>query len=206
MDKIIGDITDFIFVKDEPRKCDLIICVGGSNPQIGERAAELYRDGYAPLVLAGGGCSIKTGVFAGVREKSDIYSGDYKTESDFYTDVLIKNGVPESAVIKENRSGFTRENAEFAKAAADEKEIAINSAIVVCKSFHARRCQMFFQSAFSSAEIIIVPVDIDVRYPSRYNWYMTDEGIKRVLGEVARCGEQINESDIHKFLIRSLDS
>ena len=42
--KMINDITDFIFVDNEPRKADLIIAVGGSYPQLPEKAAELYRE------------------------------------------------------------------------------------------------------------------------------------------------------------------
>lgn len=201
MNKIISDITDFIFVEDDPQKSDIIICVGGSHPQIGEKAAELYKSGYAPKVLVGGKYSVKTGAFPGVREKADIYDGDYTTESDFYADVLIKNGVPDDAVIKENESGFTRENADFARVLTDKLGMEVHKAIVVCKSFHARRCLMFFQSAFDSADILIVPAEGTAgdRYPSRENWYKTDEGIKRVLGEIMRCGNQINGDDIRKF-------
>ena len=116
MHDLINDIGDFIFVEDEPQKCDVIITVGGSFPQIAEKAAELYKSGFSEYVLAGGGVSVKTGVFAGVKDKKDIYNGDYKTECDFYEDVLIKNGVPETAIVREDKSGHTRANAEFAAA------------------------------------------------------------------------------------------
>lgn len=201
MHDLIKEIGDFIFVEDEPQKCNVIITVGGSFPQIAEKAAELYKSGFSEYVLAGGGVSVKTGVFTGVKDKKEIYSGDYKTECDFYEDVLIKNGVPKSAIVREDKSGHTRANAECAAAVLKERGIPTEKIILVCKRFHARRCLMFFQSAFPETEILAVPADIEVgdRNIRKYNWHTSSYGIKRVMGELARCGEQFTEDDINNF-------
>ncbi|MCM1328672.1 MAG: YdcF family protein [Ruminococcus sp.] len=198
---LVKEIGDFIFVEDEPQMCDVIITVGGSFPQIAEKAAELYKNGFSDCVLAGGGVSVKTGVFAGVKDKKDIYIGDYKTECDFYTDVLIKNGVPETAIVREDKSGHTRANAECAAAVLKEQGMSSEKLILVCKRFHARRCLMFFQSAFPEAEILIVPADIEVGdfNVTKYNWHTSPYGIKRVMGELARCGDQFTEADINQY-------
>lgn len=198
MSKIIDDITDFIFVSDEPRKADLIIAVGGSHPGIPERAAELYCGGYAPYVLAAGKYSCKLGHFRGVAAKADIYNKPYVTECDFYRDVLIRNGVPESAVIREDKSEYTRQNAELSRAVADDKGIKCDTILVVCKSFHARRCQMFFQSAFDKSEVLMMPVNIGTG-ENKGNWFKSEKGIQRILGELKRCGEQVNAEDITAF-------
>lgn len=199
---IIQDISTFIFIEDTPLPSDLIIAVGGSMPQIAEKAAQLYCDGYAPYVIAGGGFSVKLGRFKGVSDKKDIYNKDYRTEADFYADVLRRNGVPESAILREDKSGYTRQNAEFAKALAEERGIELNRIIVVCKAFHARRCQMFFQSVFKGSEVLIVPADIEniELGLSKDNWYKSEYGIKRVLGELSRCGEQITSDDINNYI------
>ncbi|MDE6591733.1 MAG: YdcF family protein [Oscillospiraceae bacterium] len=201
MRDLIGDIGEFIFVEDVPQKCDVIVTVGGSYPQIAEKAAELYRDGFSEYVIAGGGIGVKTGVFAGVKDKKDIYDGDYPTECDFYEDVLIKNGVPESAVIREDRSGHTRENAEFAADVLKEQGINVRKMILVCKRFHARRCLMFFRTAFPGTEILVVPADIECGEMNitKDNWHTSSYGIERVTGEVMRCGEQFDEKDIKLF-------
>ncbi len=52
--KIIDDITDFIFVSDEPQEADIVFLPGGSNPLPPEMAATLYKRGYAPLLLPSG--------------------------------------------------------------------------------------------------------------------------------------------------------
>lgn len=201
MRDLVKEIGDFIFVEDEPQRCDVIVTVGGSFPQIAEKAAELYRNGFGDYVLAGGGVSVKTGVFAGVRDKKDIYCGDYRTECDFYEDVLKKNGVPETAIVREDKSGHTRANAEYAAAVLKERDISAEKIILVCKRFHARRCLMFFQAYFPGTEILVVPADIETGdwNITKDNWHIFSYGIKRVMGELARCGEQFTETDINNY-------
>lgn len=195
--KIIDDITDFIFISDEPLRSDIIFLPGGSHPFTPEYAAKLYHDGYAPLLMPSGGVSVKFDKWQGVKAKADIYNGDYHTDCEFFTDVLIKNGVPMSAIIGESESGHTRDNAFFSRKVADEKCLDINSGIIVCKSFHARRCLMLYQLAFPEARLVVCPADVfDI---TRDNWFTFELGTDRVLGELARCGGQFAE-DIKEYL------
>jgi hypothetical protein len=136
--RIISDITDFIFVADEPRRVDAIFIPGGSDPAPPELAATLYADGFAPLIIPSGGVSVKTGKFNGAGRNTDRYDGDYKTDCEFMTDVLLKNGVPAEAIIGEDKSGYTKENATLSRKVADERGLIIKTAIVCCKTFHAR--------------------------------------------------------------------
>ena len=186
--KIIDDITSFIFVEDEPRKCDIIFLPGGSDPGVPEKAAELFHSGFSPLLLPSGGVGIKNGKFGGVKNKKDIYNKDYQTECEFYSDVLLKNGVPGSAIIPEDKSRYTIQNAFFSRQIADERGIAVRCAMICCKSFHDRRCLMLYQFAFPEAEILVMP--IEVYGINRDNWYRHQYGIDRVMGKLARCGDQ----------------
>lgn len=195
--RIITDITNYIFVSDKPQKADIIFLPGGSFPEIPERAAKLYHDGYAPLLLPSGGVSVKSGKFNGVKSKTDIYDKEYKTDCEFYTDVLLKNGVPRDSIICEDKSGHTRDNAFMSRKVIDEKGFVIKKAMICCKSFHARRCLMLYQLAFPEAEIYVVPVDC---YGiTHVNWCTQEYGIDRVLGELARCGNQF-VGDIKEYL------
>lgn len=67
--KIIDDISDFIFLKDEIQKSDIIFIPGGSHPELGEYAAKLWSQCFAPIIMPAGGVSIKTGKFNGVKSK-----------------------------------------------------------------------------------------------------------------------------------------
>lgn len=187
-EQMIADITRFVFVSDPPRSADILFLPGDSNPEPAEQAAALYRAGYAPLLMPSGKYSPKFGAFSGVKTKADIYRGPYITECDFLCDVLCRGGVPREAILCERQAEHTKANAFFSRALADAHGITVRRAIVVCKSFHARRCQMLYQLAFPETEILISSVDC---YGiSAQSWHTTAYGIERVLGEVARCGNQ----------------
>ena len=99
-EQFLKQFTDFIFVKDQPKEADLIFIPGNGWPQMAERAAELYREGYAPALLPSGKHSITKGSFSGVRAKGDRYGDRYATEWEFLADVLMKNGVPEENILR----------------------------------------------------------------------------------------------------------
>lgn len=124
--RIITDISNYIFVADEPEKVDAIFLPGGSHPEQPEYAAELYHQGYAKWLIPSGGISVKADKWQGVRSKADIYNGDYQSDCEFFTDVLIKSDVPINAIIGEYKAGHTRDNAFFSRKMVDEKGIEIN--------------------------------------------------------------------------------
>ena len=196
--RIITDITNFIFVSDELEKVDAIFLPGGSHPEQPEYAAELYHRGYAKWLIPSGGISVKRDKWPGVRSKADIYSGDYQSDCEFFTDVLLKNGVPASAIIGEEQSGHTRDNAFFSRRVIDRRGIDIKTALIVCKAFHARRCLMLYQMAFPYVDIKVCPVHC--YNITKDNWYKSETGIDRVLGELARCGNQF-AGDVKQYVL-----
>ena len=197
-DKIIADITNFIFVEDKPQKVDAIFLPGGSHPEQPEYAAELYLKGYAKWLIPSGGVSVKRDKWPGVRSKADIYNGDYQSDCEFFTDVFIKNGVPSDVIAGEDKSGHTRDNVFLSRMVVYEKGIEIKTAIIVCKAFHARRCLMLYQMAFPDTKFYVCPVVC--MGITKDNWYKSEQGIDRVLGELARCGNQF-VGDIKEYLL-----
>lgn len=189
--KFIKDITDFIFLEDEPEKVDAIFIPGGSYPEIAERAAGIWGKGYSPFILPSGKYSVKRGYFPGVQTKTNIYNKDYKTEWEFLKDVLVINGVDENAILREDKATNTYENAIFSKKVTDNKKLNIQKAVICCKSFHARRCLMYYQLLYQQTQFIICPAEI--RGINKENWFKTDYGINTVMGELARCGNQFAE-------------
>lgn len=208
--RIINDITDFIFLEDIPAgqgtengdsagetghgegmrsaaEADVIFIPGGSYPELPERAAQLWKAGYAPYVVPSGRYSITIGRFAGVKSKAEKYGKAYATECEFYTDVLQINGVAPDCIFQEDEAQFTAENARFSRRLLDAKGLHPKKAIICCKAYHSRRCLMYYQLCFPDTEFLIAPVSGKV---TRENWYRTEAGQRRVLGELARLGTQ----------------
>ena len=189
--KMIKDISEFIFIEDMPEKADAILIPGGAYPQLPEKAAKLWREGYGDVVIPSGAYAITEGKFAGVKDKQEIYHGEYETECDFYCDVLVKNGVTKGSIIREDKSRFTAQNAWFTKEILDKRGIQLKKAIICCKAFHARRCLMYYQFTFPETDFRIVPVkDTHAGNITKDNWYLNQIGVEKVMGELQRLGTQ----------------
>lgn len=195
--KIIDDITNFIFLEDKPQKADIIFIPGCAYAELAEHAARLWCSGYSKVILPAGKYSVKRGYFPGPLSKSDKYTGNYKTEWEFLKDVLVQNGIDETAILKEDESENTYENAINSKKITNAHKLNIKKAIICCKTFHARRALMYYQLYYPQTEFIICPTEI--QGINKENWFKSDIGIDKVMGELTRCGWQFK--DIFKTLI-----
>ena len=192
MNRILQDITDFIFIQDEPQPADIIFLPGCGYPQLSERAARLYRQGYAPWVLPTGAYSYKRDRFDGPKEGVDRYPGPYDTEWAFQRDVLVQNGVPDRAILREDRSQHTVDNARFSRQVTDAMGLEIHSAILCCKAYHARRALMTFSWFYPQTTFFVSPVE--TQGVARDNWHCSAQGREYVLGEVGKCGGYFQEA------------
>ena len=183
-DEVLENTEDFIFVEDRPENADIIFVPGNGYPQMAERAAELYKEGYAPYILPSGRYSILTGEFSGVLAKENRYCDEYATEFAFLKDVLMKNGVPENAILKEDQATFTYENAKFSRNVTDQAGLQIKTAILCCKTYHARRSLMYYQLLYPETRFLVCPSCTDGI--DRNTWKNSLDGRKAVTGELSR--------------------
>ncbi|MDF2539664.1 MAG: hypothetical protein K0S76_2685 [Herbinix sp.] len=168
-------ISDFIFVETKLKKSDVILIPGASQPQLMERAAELYLSGLAPYILPSGGPNSKL--------------SDFETEGAYLISIGIKLGVPEEAILKEDKAQNTFENAQFSYDLLRSLNIEVKNIILVCKAYHSRRALLTYQSFFpKDINFYVAPV-IDRRGISKDNWYMKEESIKLVMGEIVKIGK-----------------
>ncbi|MEG2786866.1 MAG: YdcF family protein [Romboutsia sp.] len=161
---------------------------GGSYSELPERAAKLWINNYAPIILPSGKYSKTRGMFLKPSSKSDKYNDIYASEWDFLRKVLLINGVDEKVILREDKAENTYENAFKSREITDKLGLKINKAIVCCKSFHARRCFVYYQWAYPQAEIIISPCDVGGI--NKDSWFNSEKGRERVLNELTKSGEQ----------------
>jgi len=189
--KWIEDITSFIFLEDQPQKADVIFIPGNGHAEPSELAARLYGEGYAPYVLPSGRYAIGSSGFVGQKSGSRRYEGEFETEWAYMRRILMENGVPEHAILREDEATYTYQNAINSRRRTDEQGITVRRAILCCMPVHARRARMYYETLFPDAEIFVCPVkDADI---TRENWMHEPAGIDRVLGEMERCGGQFHD-------------
>ncbi len=191
-ERFIRAVTDFIYVSDAPEKADVILVPGSRKIENCLRAAELYRAGYAPYVLPSGRYTISRGYFLELPEPlRSEYPGSHETEWAFFKAVLMKHGVPEEAILREEQATYTWENAQFSRDALEKADIPVRTAILCCHGFHARRALLYYQAAMPQTRFIVCPADMPGY--GRDEWFAWEKGRERVLGELHRLGAQIND-------------
>lgn len=184
--RAIQDITSFIFLEDTPLCGDVILIPGTSKSAITERAAELYHRGYAPWVLPSGLYSSSLGRFASENIDNPRYAGEFDTDFAYCRHILLENGVPETAILREDRATNSMENAMYSARVLQEREIAVRRAIICCQAFHARRAFLSYACHLGDAELLVVPTA--TQGITREDWYKTEKGFRKVMGEVTKCG------------------
>lgn len=171
---LISVITKFLFVEGAPEKADAILIPGSPFPEPVERAARLYLDGFAPLLLPSGSCWI----FHRRGERP-------QSECETMAELAVSAGVPASAVLREDRARHTLDNARLSRMALDVAGIPVNTAIICCQSFHARRCLKAYGKHFRDAKLVVCPVPTQGFDAS--NWFRTPIGVFKVFTELLKC-------------------
>lgn len=92
----------------------------------GARAAELYAEGYAPRLICSGGYPVR----------------NTRSEADACREVLMANGVPQDAILLEDRSRSTEENALYTDEIMQANDW--QSALVVTDGYHMLRARWIF--------------------------------------------------------------
>lgn len=186
MNRAVQGITDFIFMSDIPQKSDVILVPGTAHAQITEKAAQLYHQGYAPYILPSGRYSSKLGRFASEKVTDPRYQGDHATDFEYIKHILMVNGVPERAILREDEATNTMENAAFSARVLRDMGMDVKRAILCCQAFHARRAYMSYACHFPGVELLVVPTN--TQHITADDWYKDEKSCQKVLSEVVKCG------------------
>lgn len=182
MTKFLEEMTNFIFLEDEPQKADVIFVPGSEEGVLAKTAAKLYLNGYAPLIIPSGKYAKWTG--HSIVDK-------FETESDYFAYLMMEEGVLEEAIIKEREATYTYQNAINTRKLLDERGIEVKCALLCCQAYHARRSKLYYQILFPDTEILVIPTI--TKGITRDNWFKSRETADIVLGEIERCGSQFHE-------------
>ena len=201
---MIQDITNFIFVEHIPEKDNIIFIPGSPWPETCEGAAKLWLNGYAPYLLPAGKHGVNQDGFTVSKSLQAKYSRHYESEWEYMSHILVKSGVNKKAILKEDESMYTYQNAFNSRQVTDELGLKIKTAIICPQAFHARRCLMYYQWAYPEVRFMVYPVETEGI--NKHSWYKNTYGIKRVMGELMRCGSQFVEAipDYYQESINSL--
>jgi uncharacterized SAM-binding protein YcdF (DUF218 family) len=116
------------------KKSDAILVLCSHDRRVAERGAQLFLEGWAPLLIFSGGLgAITRGMWS-------------EPEADQFARVAAEMGVPAGRMLVENRSTNTGENVSFTRRLLAEKGVDPASFILVQKPYMERRAYATFRT------------------------------------------------------------
>ncbi|WP_079703694.1 YdcF family protein [Daejeonella lutea] len=155
-DKLLArKLWDYHHVNHILEKSDCILVLGSHDTRVADRGAELYLQGFAPLLIFSGGLGNFT---EGLWDEP---------EADKFAKIAIEHGVPESAILIENKSTNTGENITFTQKLLKEKGLDPESFIVVQKPYMERRSFATFKQHWPAKTLRVTSPQITFEdYPN----------------------------------------
>jgi uncharacterized SAM-binding protein YcdF (DUF218 family) len=136
-------------------KSDCILVLGSHDMRVADRGAELYLQGYAPLLILSGGLGNFT---------KDMWQ---EKEADLFAKRAIELGVPKEAILIENKSTNTGENILFTQQLLKENQLDPQSFIVVQKPYMEKRSYATFKKHWPDKKLIVTSPQISFEdYPN----------------------------------------
>ena len=179
-DGVYADLAvlwDWMGMHTVPGPADVIAAFGCYDEQIPLRAAELWRQGHAPVVVFSGGLG---------RNTDGLFS---TTEAARFAAIAIEAGLPESAVLLEDQSKNSAENLLFTKALLEKRGVPARHILAVHKPYMERRlyaaAAVYWPEAVFAVTSPRVTIAGHIRAAEAVG--MTERGvIETVVGDVQR--------------------
>ncbi len=141
-------LWDYHHVNHSLEKSDCIFVLGSHDLRVAERGAELYLNGWAPILIFSGGLGNLT---------EGLWN---EAEADKFAAVADRMGVPEKAILIENKSTNTGENILFTQKLLNKKNLNPQSFIVVQKPYMERRSFATFKKHWPEKKLIVTSPQI----------------------------------------------
>jgi uncharacterized SAM-binding protein YcdF (DUF218 family) len=154
-------------------KSDCILVLGSMDTRTAERGAEIYLQGFAPIIIFSGGLGKLT---------KDMWG---ETEADLFATIALDKGVPREAIFIENKSTNTGENILFTQQLLQQKNLNLHSFIVVQKPYMERRSYATFKKHWPDKKLIVTSPRLSFEeYPT--NDIPVEKLINMMVGDLQR--------------------
>ncbi|MFD7840559.1 YdcF family protein [Streptomyces sp. NPDC059761] len=134
-------IWDFHQMHHEPRPCSVAVGLGSHDLGVADTTVDLYRRGMAPLI-----------VFTGATSRT-TQARMPRGEAVHYRERALELGVPSTAVLVEPHATNTGENIRFTRALLEERNIEVDSILLVSKPYEERRAYATARKLWPEVEI-----------------------------------------------------
>ena len=166
-------VWDYHHVGHALAKADAIVVLGSHDTRVAERGAQIFLEGWAPLIVFSGHLGALT------QERWN------RSEAEIFAEVAASLGVPRERMLIEDRSTNTGENVEFTRRLLSEHGLPVSRAIAVQKPYMERRTLATFHARWPELDVIVSSPQLDWRdYPNEQ--ITRDDVIQIMVGDLQR--------------------
>lgn len=167
---LYNEVYSYLSEEDELYEADLIFVFGAKSTIRVKKAVEIFKKGFAPLLVLSGGYP--------------LYIKDQKTpEAIRDKRYAIKHGVPEERIIVEPYSVTMSDNVRSSLNMLEHLNINFRSAILVNSPYTQRRGWVYFRK-YLKRKINLIRINSETKkVTTRDYWYKNERGIRLVLNE-----------------------
>jgi len=151
-------IWNYHLMRHQIAKADAILVLCSHDERVAERGAQLFLEGWAPLIIFSGGLGAIT------KRLWD------EPEAERFARVAISLGVPREKILVETNSTNTGENVQFTKRLLEERGLELRKFIVVQKPYMERRSYATFRRYWPEKEVVVTSPQVSFRdYLAEYS-------------------------------------
>ena len=194
-------IWDYHQLHHELSKADAILVLCSHDTIVAERGAQLFLEGWAPLLVFSGGLGSIT---------KHLWS---EPEADLFAAIAVRMGVPAESILIENRSTNTGENVLFTRQLLAERHIDVRRVILVQKPYMERRSYATFKKLWPGPEPVVTSPRVsfaDYLRAGSHETLSIDDVVSIMVGDLQRIrlypakGFQIHQ-DIPEDVAQAFD-
>jgi uncharacterized SAM-binding protein YcdF (DUF218 family) len=150
-------IWDYHLMKHQVAKADGILVLCSHDERVAERGAQLFLEGWAPLIIFSGGHGAIT---------RSLWS---EPEAERFVRIAMSLSVPSENILIEAHSTNTGENIAFTKRLLADKNLDPHSFIIVQKPYMERRSYATFRKLCPEKDLIVTSPQVSFQsYLSEY--------------------------------------
>lgn len=151
IEKFAQTIWNYHLMNHEIAKADAILVLCSHDERVAERGAQLFLEGWAPLLIFSGGQGAIT---------KTLWN---EPEAERFARIAESLNVPRENILVEPYSTNTGENIKFTKTLLAERGLDPHKFIVVQKPYMERRSYATFRKFWSEKELLVTSPQVSFR-------------------------------------------
>jgi uncharacterized SAM-binding protein YcdF (DUF218 family) len=170
-------LWDYHHLNHELERSEVVLVLCSHDTAVAERGAQLYLEGWAPLLVFSGG-------LGGITK--NLWS---EPEAELFAKVARGMGVPDPAIFVETRSTNTGENVRFTRQLLAERGLSPRSLILVQKPYMERRAYATFKHYWPEPRVVVTSPQVSFgEYLKHYsNSALTEDDVVGIMvGDLQR--------------------